>query len=184
VVVAEAAELVLHLDRDDRAALERGETRDERVEPGPYGGREPWVRAADRDVSTGEPARQAAVGPLRADVRARPDDDVEALVAHHADEPLDVPPAVEARRLVLVGLVEVPRDVGVDRVESQVREPPDPVPPEVRVDTEVVQPAGQDPVGHAVPVEASAMPGEHGVGSRLGQLTHMKEHMLSMPSIT
>ena len=114
--------LVLHLHGQDRPAL-AGEAAAEvfaqhaqpprglpqhRLAPGPQPG--PGQPA--------EPRREAAEVDLRAAVRAHPQDHVEPGVRGLVDEAAQVQPAREVVDATLA-LVEVPEDVGLDRVEAQ-----------------------------------------------------------------
>ena len=121
-VVAVAAELVLELHGDDGAAiggLQRCEAREQLVEPGGDFGQVPriagtWLQPRDARQPGGEPA----VVPLGADVGPGSHDHVEPEFTRERDEPLDVAPAREVRGR-RPALVEVPCDVGVDRVEAE-----------------------------------------------------------------
>jgi hypothetical protein len=160
-VVAVTAVLVLDLHGDDRPTMDGlvgREPGDELFEPGLDRLLVTRVRAAERDVAGGEPGRQAAVRPLRADVRAGSEEDVETEVGGGVHEPPDVAPAGELGCHVDLGLMEVPGDVGVDGVETEVDEAQHPVAPVLRDDTEVVQRSGPDGVRDAVAEQLPVAP--------------------------
>src|SRR5690606_15861560 len=173
VVVAVAAVLVLDLDGDDGPAavgLERGDARHDLVEPGRDGVEVDRVgRAQAYAGRPGEPRGEAAVRPLGADVRARPHDGVHAEVPDEAQEPLEVTVAVEHGAPAL-GLVPVPRHVGVDGVEAHRAHAAQAVGPQVGVHAEVVHGPGEDAVLDAVPQEATTVLDE---GRRAARARHL-----------
>ena len=151
-VAAEGSVLVLDLDGDDRTAvrgLQGHESWDELVVPGVHGGEEAGIARAQSGDAPRQPERDAAVGPLGADVGTGPQEHIEADISGEADEPLDVAPAVETP-VALDALVEVPGDVGVDRVRAHRGEAAQPVLPLVGMHPEVVDRAGEDAVGDTV----------------------------------
>ena len=163
-VAAERSVLVLDLDRHDRPAVRRlqgHEPREQRVVPGVDGGEERGIAGPQRRDPAGEPEGQPAVRPLRADVGARPQEDVEADLSGQPHEALDVLPAVEAD-VPFDPLVEVPGDVGVDRVRAHRSEPAQAVLPLVGVHAEVVDRPRQDAVRHTVAEDLPIAPGQGG----------------------
>lgn len=129
--------LVLDLHGHDGSAAAREQWQqlgDDEVEPAVDLGLETGVGAAQVEAVGGEePGGQPAEVPFGADVRAGPDDGVQAEVAGGAQEAAEVAPAGEVG-LARGGLVEVPGDVGVDGVDTEGAQPPQPVLPEVRMD--------------------------------------------------
>ena len=102
------------------------------------------VLGAHRDAGDpGEPGRQAAVLPLRADVGAGAHDRVQPELGDGVQE---APQVGDAGEVVASGLrlVQVPGDVGLDGVQPHDREPLQPVSPLVGVDAEVVEGTGDD----------------------------------------
>ncbi len=165
-VGAVRAVLVLDLHEDDGPAgvdLPRDEHGGELLQVGLDGCEEAGLVAADPDGAVGEePVRQTAVRPLGADVGTGADDGVHALGGDEVEEAAEVEPAGEVedagRRSV-----RVPGDVGLDGVEPHQLRLADPVGPQVGVDAEVVDRAGQDPVRLAVEQEVGVADGEaHG----------------------
>lgn len=162
LVLGVRAVLVLHLEHEHVAAavqLVGREARDELVVVGRDGPEEARVAAARAAVAVHEPRGQASPLPLGADERRRANDGVEPLAGRRVEEGLDVAQAVEAEG-ALMGLVEVPRHVGLDGVEAQGLEVMQRVRPICRVHTEVVDGAGADLERLAVEQEAAPPCGE------------------------
>ena len=163
-VAAERSVLVLDLDRHDRPAvrgLQGREPRKQRVVPGIDGGEERGIARPQRRDPPGEPEGETAVGPLRADIGARPEEHVETDLAGQPHEALDVLPAVEAD-VPFDPFVEVPGDIGVDRVRAHRGEPAQAVLPLVRVHAEIVDRARQDAVRRTVAEDLPVAPGQGG----------------------
>jgi hypothetical protein len=148
LVLAVGAVLVLDLDQHDRAAavdLPRHQDRGEvlvvlldRREVRRLAAADPGARLLE------QPRGQAAVVPLGADVRSRAHDRVHAVLGDGVEEPAEVEPAARVE-LAAARAVRVPGHVGLDRVQAHLLGLRDPVGPQVRVDAEVVQRAGEDP---------------------------------------
>ena len=167
-IAAERTVFVLDLDRDDRAAvrgLERDEPGDQLVVPGVDRGEEAGIAGAQRRDAPREPGRDAAVGPLGADVGTGPEEHVQADVPGEADEALDVAPPVEAH-VALDALVEVPGDIRVDSVRAHRGESAQAVLPLVGMHPEVVDRAREDAVGDAVAEDLPVAPGQGGRADR------------------
>ncbi len=155
-VGAVGAVLVLDLHEDDRAApvdLPGLEHRCELLHVPLDRAQVLRLVTPDADGPRAEqPARQPAVGPLGADVGPRSDDRVHALGRHLVEEPSEVEPAAEVEDVLLRGM-RVPRDVGLDRVQTHLARLADAVAPQIRVHAEVVQRPRQDLEGFAVEFE-------------------------------
>ncbi len=171
LVGAVRAVLVLDLHQDDRAAaidLSRHQDWRELLEVGGDGRHVArLVLAHPGDAVAEQPRRQAAVGPLRADVRSGPHDRVHALRGHGVEERREVEVAREVE-LVLPGRVRVPGDVRLDGVQTHLTGLADPVRPEIWMDAEVVDRAGQDPERLAVQQEVVLADRECHAGSFVG----------------
>src|SRR5690606_443452 len=105
----------------------------------------------------GQPRRQSAIRPFRADVRAGPQEDIEADVARETDERLEVLPAVETD-VAFDALVEVPRHVGIDSGCAHSGQTTQAVCPLSWVHPEVVQCAGEDAVRSTITDKLAALP--------------------------
>jgi hypothetical protein len=163
LVRAVGAVLVLDLHQDDRPAPVGLAGDDDRREPPQvpaHRRHERRVAAAD-GVNAGltEPAGQAPVGQLGADVRPGADDREHPLGRHQVEEAPEVEPAVEPE-LIRPWRVRVPGDVGLNRVQAHLPCFPDPVSPVAGMDTEVVQRAGEDAERLAVEQEVALADGE------------------------
>lgn len=110
---------------------------------------------------------QAAAVPLGADEGAGAEEDVQALCGGQAEEAGQVQEAVEDQGAGF-GLVEVPGDVRLDRVEAHEAGLVESVGPLVGVDAEVVQGAGEDAERFAVEEEAVCGRGEGGHAGPFG----------------
>ena len=149
LVVAVCPVLVLDLDEDDRAAL--GDLpgfhdRQNSPEIAFHGGHEVRLVAPDPDIGVREePGRQAAVAPFGADVWTGSDDRMHPLVCDRIEKPceVDLPGAdpVAGPRLL-----EVPGNVGLDRVQAHQPGFVDAVSPLVWMHPEVVDCTREDAV--------------------------------------
>jgi hypothetical protein len=92
----------------------------------------------------------AAASPSSSATSSRPG----PAVVRQLEEPGQVVPSAEVV-LTATSLVDVPRDIRLDRVESQGAQPSEPVGPQIRVDPEVG--AGDDPVRPTVAEELVAV---------------------------
>lgn len=153
--------LVLQLDHDDRAAaldLVGGDNGDHFLVPAVHGGQE--LRIIFPDAHTrleSQPDRIAAAIPFRADVGAGPHDRVQAHRLDQLEEGIEVFVAGEVP-LSFLRLVEVPKGVGLDGVESGALDTKQPVAPEGAGYAAVVETAGGEKRAlafdeEAVPVE-------------------------------
>ena len=116
VLAVEEVQFVLQLHHDDGAAgrvLPLGEERQHLVEPGGDPVEEARLVLPDPELRVrAQPGGQRAAVPLGADVRARPRDDVQALLPREVEEGGHVAPALEGPAAGC-RLVEVPRQVDV-----------------------------------------------------------------------
>jgi hypothetical protein len=113
----------------------------------------------------------AAASPSSSATSSRPG----PAVVRQLEEPGQVVPSAEVV-LTATSLVDVPRDIRLDRVESQGAQPSEPVGPQIRVDPEVVDGAGDDPVRPTVAEELVAV---HEKGGGHGGSLHAGSHGLS-----
>ncbi len=154
-VVAVAAVLVLDLQHQDRAAAcdEQRPHHLRQLRDVPLGRvHVARVEAADPDVWVlKQVGRDASEVPLRADVRPGPQQHPHALFLRDADEAGDVVAGGGEVERARRRLVEVPEDVGGDRVAAHRLRHPDAVAPVLRRDARRVHLAGNDLEG--LPVE-------------------------------
>ncbi len=166
-VAAVRAVLVLDLDEQDVAApvvLPFHDGGQQDVEPAVHGGEVRRIAGPGPAADPGgQPARQAAVVPLGADVRARADDGPQPLAGRLVQEAGQfVQPPVAAAP----GLVQVPRDVRLDSVQTHRAERGQAVRPLLRAGAEVVRGAGENPERAAVEPEAAGVVGQHALSLR------------------
>ena len=156
LVVAEGAVLVLHLHHQHRAAvrhLKRDKARNQLVVVVHDVPEVRLVVAAQADaVFLEQPRREAAELPLRADVRRRTQNHVQADLLRQAHEALHVRHAVKAE-LTLLRLVEVPGDVGFHRVAAHGLELHEAVAPVLRHHAEIVNRTGNHLKGLSIQIE-------------------------------
>ncbi len=170
LVGAVGAVLVLDLHQDDAAVTVDLPRRDDRVDLLEVRGDLGEVRgvgaAQPHALRACEPGRQASVVPLGADVRPGADDGVQTFLGDDIEEAPQINIAV-LTPLTFDRLVCIPRDVGLDGVESHQARLADAVAPQLRVYARVMHGAGDDAVRFAVEQEvvvADAKPGCRGGG--------------------
>ena len=112
-------------------------------------------------LARGEPVRKTAVVPLGADVGAGADDRIHSLRLDQVEEAAEVVPA-GGIPLTPTRFVSVPGDVGLDRVEPHQPGLADAVLPLIRVDAEIVEGAGDHPMGAISAKEVCLADGEGG----------------------
>ncbi len=158
-IVTVATVFVFHLHGNDGPAaggLQRDQPFHQRIEEAIDSLQVRPVRAAHLHARIfQQPGGQAAEIPFRADIRSRADNDFQAEVCRGLDEANDIQHAVEME-FAGVGFVQVPRDIGFDRVQSESFGLFKPVAPVFGHDPEIMDRAGKDAEGLAVEQELVA----------------------------
>ena len=153
LILAVGAVLVLHLHHDDIAAagdLTLGQDGHERIVVARDAREELGVARTGAHGAIGEqPCRQAAELPLAARERRGAHDDPKAELCRLIKEAGHVGDALEIEDARL-GLVQVPRHVGLNSVETHRLQVVQRVMPVRRMNTEVVNRAGEDGEGFTV----------------------------------